>query len=102
MYDKVITPGAVLRSKWGRDGRDADFFQVLRRSHTHVIIREIDSKYDAGAGEAVPCPDSFIAGAMRRKIRHYHGEEFVLIDGNDRAMLWQPRHAPRGLRFVTM
>lgn len=105
MYDTVIKEGTILRTKWGHRGRDADFHQVVRHCGTHVIIREIDSKPGAGGAGAVPCRDGFIAGAIRRKIRHYHGREFVVIDGlggGDRALIWEepPREAAPVLRFV--
>jgi hypothetical protein len=86
MYDKTIEAGMILCSRWSARGRDRDFFEVMSRSDTHVIIREIDSAADA-AGDVVPFPGRYLGANLRRKLRHYHGQEFIFITGNNRALI---------------
>lgn len=88
MYDRLIERGTILKSSWSPSGRDCAFYQVVNRSRTHAIIREIDALYDVFDAVAIPSRDAFISGSMRRKIRHFRGQEFVLVENNDRALVW--------------
>ena len=45
MYDRLIERGTILKSSWSPSGRDCAFYQVVNRSRTHAIIREIDALY---------------------------------------------------------
>ena len=88
MYDQTIETGMILKSQWSRkQDQDCDYFEVVRRTPTHVLLREIilsedfDEAVTDDFGQPRPRRQCYLGSAFRRKVYHFHGREYVL--GND-------------------
>ena len=83
--------GAILRTSWGYDQTNIEFFQVTALiGETMVELREMmqSRKSEGWCRDAcAPVPDEFIGDPIRRKVSGYDGE-LVRIDDVRRAYRW--------------
>lgn len=89
--ERALYVGAILRTCWGYDQTNVEFFQVTGLiGDTMVELREIMQarKSEGWCRDAcAPVPDEFIGDPIRRKVSRYDGKS-VRIDDVRRAWLW--------------
>lgn len=70
-FKHSLKVGDILKSVWGYDQTNVDFYQVIDVRGTCVVIREIsqDSE-DTGylQGVCVPVPNAFVGEPMRKRV----------------------------------
>ncbi len=83
--------GAILRTHWGYDQTNVEFFQVTALIGERMVeVREImQAVKDTGwcQHDCAPVHDEFIGPALRRKVSGYDGSS-VKIDEVRRAYIW--------------
>lgn len=71
-FAHTLTVGAVLRSSWGYDQTNIEFFEVIALiGKSMVEIREIaQERTDTGhmSGDCVPTPGEYIGAPMRKRV----------------------------------
>lgn len=89
---KRLEPGTILRSSWGYEQTNVDFYQVIRRTAKCVTIRRIRSATaefsGAMAGKCIPLPNEYNGQPERKKILETGGDEFVRIESYAYAHIW--------------
>lgn len=92
--------GDILKSSWGYEQTNVDFYQVTRISNTFVWLREIESVVvkDDGAnwmtGKVVAVKDKFTANSQEFKRKLRGNDEYVRIEPYALARPWsgQPEY----------
>lgn len=68
--ESLTAPGNILVSSWGYDQTNADFYEIVGRTSSMVLIREIDKKVVSQtetSARVVPVPGKFIGPVMKKK-----------------------------------
>lgn len=90
----TIKPGDIWRSVWGHEQTNVDFYEVTRATETTVTLARLEQfRLDDGrmGGRTKP-----IAGRragerpIRRKLRWYEGEPFVMLESYSMAPTARP------------
>lgn len=93
---RALFVGAILRTCWGYDQTNVEFFQVTGLiGATMVELRELAQarKSEGWCRDAcAPVPDEFIGDPIRRKVSGYDGAS-VRIDDVRRAYRWDGQNA---------
>ena len=77
--------GDVLRSSWGYDQTNVDYYEVTRTIGTTMVeIREIGQQREDGAqymtGQCVPCPGAYTGEPRRVRVSDYGARDSVRIN----------------------
>lgn len=79
----TFAPGQILVSQWGYEQTNADFYMVIRKTATQVVLQKLKARtlevVRTMTGRAAPMPDETDGKPFRRKIILCRGERFVMI-----------------------
>lgn len=68
--ESLTAPGQILASNWGYDQSNVDFYEIVGRTSSMVLIREIEKKVVSQtetSARVVPVPGKFIGPVMKKK-----------------------------------
>ncbi len=92
----TIQPGTILKSEWGYDQTNIDFYTVTARTAATVTIQRVRNvtviDHARYLAEEV-VPGDTVGKPMRRKIRTWRNEEFVSINSYAIASPWSGKPA---------
>ena len=82
----------ILKSRWGYDQTNIQFYQVIKATPKTATVREIAveqvSKDNGWTGKATPVLNHFIDSPIRKKIHAYSNEEFLKLSSYEYARPW--------------
>lgn len=68
-----VAVGSIFCCSWGYEQTNVDYYQVIERNGSNVVIREIGAKKKAGEnalqGSCVPVPDWFTGEPMKKRLQ---------------------------------
>ena len=83
----------ILKSRWGYDQTNTDFYQVIKVTSKTATIREIAQEQvstDNGwTGKATPILNKFIGEPVRKKIHICNNEELLKLESYAYARPWK-------------
>jgi hypothetical protein len=92
MNTTKIETGSILKSSWGYDQTNIDFFRVVSVSNNWATLEPIGQTVVetlAGyMGEKVAPADVTIGKTFRRKVKHFMGEDMVSVKTYAIATVW--------------
>jgi hypothetical protein len=87
-----IEQGSILKSSWGYDQTNIDFFEVVKVSNGWATIQKIGSSYFEDAGflseTVMPAIDYKIGKPFRRKIHAFSSGDYVGITSYSGGSVW--------------
>jgi hypothetical protein len=90
--EKKIEAGTILRSRWGYDQTNIDFYKVISVKNGWASIakigQEIVEHMPEYMGEKVVPFEGYMNMAFRRKIKTYSNEDYVGITSYSCASVW--------------
>lgn len=79
----AFAPGQILVSEWGHEQTNADFYMILRKTATQVVLQKLKARtlevVQSMTGRSAPMPDETDGKPFRRKVILCRGERFVMI-----------------------
>jgi hypothetical protein len=89
--------GTILKSSWGYDQTNIDFFKVVKVVNGWATVRPIGQKIverTGWASETVVPNEEVMGAAFRRKVKNYGSEDYVGIHSFSAASVWdgQPEY----------
>ena len=92
MEKEIITEGAILRSSWGYDQTNIDFYKVVSVKNDWAwlvrIGQTVVENLPQYMGERVVADDSTQGKKFRRKIKNYGNSDYVAINSYAGASVW--------------
>jgi hypothetical protein len=89
---KKIEAGSILRSSWGYDQTNIDFYKVISVKNGWASVAKIGQKIvedlPAYMGEKVVPFEGYMNMAFRRKIKNFMNEDYVGINSYQAASVW--------------
>jgi hypothetical protein len=90
--ERRIEAGSILRSSWGYDQTNIDFYKVISVKNGWASVakigQEIVEDLPAYMGEKVIPFEGKIGAAFRRKIQSYATDDYVGINSYQAASVW--------------
>jgi len=96
--------GAILRSSWGYEQTNVQYYQVIATTRNSVTLCEIAQQtMETGfmSGECTPMPNKFIGKPFNRKVSMASGKPSVKITSSEYAYLEQPLMEVNGHKMFT-
>jgi hypothetical protein len=88
----LIEAGTILKSSWGYDQTNIDFYKVVSVKNGWASVakigQEIIEDLPAYMGEKVVPFESKMGAAFRRKIKNFMNEDYVGINSYQAASVW--------------
>ena len=92
MNAKKIEAGSILKSSWGYDQTNIDFYRVISVNNNWATLEPIGQTVVetlAGyMGQTVAPSDVTIGKKFRRKVKHFLGEDMVSVKTYAVASVW--------------
>jgi hypothetical protein len=87
-----IEQGTILKSSWGYDQTNIDFYEVVKVANGWATIQQIGTMHKEPTGfmseYVVPAADVKVGKPMRRKIKSFMSGDYVGITSYSGASVW--------------
>lgn len=89
-----VNVGDIFKASWGYDQTNIDYFQIVEKNKSMVVIREIAAKRRSTGdmtGVSTPDPNNFISEPIKKRLNAYGKFVSIKINQSSRAFLMHPQ-----------